>query len=40
MVIWNETHIGVFKSRSFSNLQDGKVLPAPPQGDLVELFVF
>jgi hypothetical protein len=40
MVVWNEIHLGVFKSRSFSNLQDGKVLLAPPRGDLVELFVF
>jgi hypothetical protein len=28
MVVLNEIHLGVFKSRSFSNLQDGKVLPA------------
>jgi hypothetical protein len=27
MVVWNEIHLGVFKRRSFSNLQDGKVLP-------------
>jgi hypothetical protein len=28
MVVWNEIHLGVFKGRSFGNLQVGKVLPA------------